>query len=97
VVKAIQEWKWLLTQRGLRILLGLLNLYNHFLQKFTKVALTLCDNLLEMLSHEWDKLCHQAFGELKNKWYSPCVFKFVEFEVHMGGDFCYGGLLMQVG
>jgi hypothetical protein len=52
-----------------------------------------------MAIQEWDELCHQAFGELKNKLSSPPVLKFAKFdkpfEVHTGvSDFCIGGVLM---
>ena len=47
------------------------------------------------LSQEWDEPCHQVFEELKSKFSSPPVLKFMEFdkpfEVHTrASDFTIG-------
>ena len=34
------------------------------------------------LSQEWDEPCHQAFGELKRKFFLPHVLKFLDFHKH---------------
>jgi hypothetical protein len=48
---------------------------------FSKVATTLPDLLgKKWLFLEWDELCHQAVGELKNKLTLPPVLKFAEFD-----------------
>ena len=48
-VKAIQEEKWPLTQKGLRSLVGLANYYHRFIRDFSKVA-TILFNLLEKMA-----------------------------------------------
>ena len=58
--------------------------------------------LQKWLSQEWDELCQQAFGKLKNKLFSPLVLKFVDFdkpfEVFTGAsDFAIGKVLRQDG
>jgi hypothetical protein len=86
-------------------LLGLANYYHNFIQEFIffpKVATTLPDFLgKNWLSQEWDEFCHQAFGELKSKLFSPPVFKFAEldksFEMYTGvSDFAIDALLMHI-
>jgi hypothetical protein len=57
--------------------------------------------LKKWLSQEWDMPCHQTFGKLKSKLFSPPVLNFAEFdkpfEVHMGAsDFTISKLMMQV-
>ena len=46
-VKAIQEEKWPLTQKGLRSLVSLANYYHRFIRDFSKVVRTLI-NLLKI-------------------------------------------------
>lgn len=65
-VKAIQEWKWPLTQKGLRSFLRLANYYRCFIQHFSKVARTLSKIFKEGMSQEGDEPCHQVLRELKN-------------------------------
>ena len=70
-VKAIQEWKRLSIQKGLRSFFDLANYYRCFIRHFSKIARPLSDLLKKGASQEWDEPCHQAFEELKNKLSSP--------------------------
>ena len=84
------------SRKGLRSFVGLANYYHHFIRGFSKVARTLVNLLKERLSQKWEEPCHQAFGELKNKFSSPPVLKFANFdkpfEVYTGAsDFTIGG------
>ena len=85
---------WL--KNGLRSLVRLANYYHHFIQDYSKVARTFLNLLEKWLSQEWNEPYHQAFGELKSKFSSQNVIKFLgfhkHFDVHMEvRDFIIGG------
>ena len=80
---------WKMSRQSKRRI-GLANYYHHFIWEFPKVTRTLFNLLKKWLSQEWIEPCHQAFGELKNKFSSQDVVKFPgfqkPFEVHMEAD-----------
>ena len=83
-VKAIQKYKWSLTQKRFMSLLSLANYNCHFIQGFLKVARTFSALLKKIILRVgW------TFGELKNKYSLPHVLRFLDFykpfEVHTTG------------
>ena len=96
-MKAIQEWKRLPAQKGLKSFLGLANYYCHFIRDFSKIIRPLSDLLKKGASQEWGELCHQTFEELKSKF--SLLHEFGKpFEVHTdANDFAIGGVLMKDG
>ena len=69
-VKAIQEEKWPLTQKGLRSLVGLANYYHRFIRDFSKVATILFNLLEKMAISKMGWTLSPSFWELKSKFSS---------------------------
>ena len=77
-VKAIQERRWALTHKDLGHCLALATTTSFMISLRLLGPYPTCRK--KWLSLEWDELCNQAVGELKNKVSSPPVLKFVEFD-----------------
>ena len=99
-VKAIQEWDAPTKVPQLRSFLGLFNYYRHVIKDYSTKATLLIDFLKKNKVWELDKMCQQAFEDLKKVVTEEPVLALPDhtkvFEVHTdASDFAIGEFHMQ--
>ncbi|KAL4013522.1 hypothetical protein IC575_025694 [Cucumis melo] len=101
-IEAIFNWEQPTTITEVRSFLGLAGYYRHFMEGFSKLALSLTNLTKKDSKFEWTNKCEQSFQELKKRLVSSPILTLptpgVEFEIYC--DASHQGLgcvLMQEG
>ena len=66
-LKGISEWLVLTTVKQVRAFLGFGNFYQHFIQKFSKLALPLNNLLKKDTQFDWTPACQESFNTWKKR------------------------------
>ncbi len=96
-LEAIKDWKRLITIKGIRSFLGLVNFYRKFIKGFSQLVKPLLDLLKKEFSFRWKEKQQRIFEDLKDKLSSIPMLRFPDFikpfEVHSNAsDFVIGGV-----